>query len=259
MNVQIQAQAQTQMNPWGEEHAKHSSFIPIELQRTRYEDPANDDPYDFMGRFVSNQKTTFRTAVNEIKNGKKETHWFWFVLPTSPYIVNGVEQGSRTNRYFTLRSDEEVLAYLEFEAQGVSLRKNYLTILSEIKYQMKKGKSLDKLFPPKDTPKAVASFCLFERVARENSDHEVFQVCYDVLALHEKTKHNLNLFQKIRNKLAKAEKGNKTTPSSKRRTRNNNTKLTFPLALLYYWPLAKHNETCLRTYLPIHPNNNNTQ
>lgn len=200
----------------------HGTFIPIELQRPQQANKGIDDPHDFIGRYVSNQKTTFRTAVNEIKNGRKETHWFWFVLPTSPYVVNGVEQGSRTNRYFSLRSDEEVLAYLDFEAQGVNLRNNYITILTEIKSQMKKGKSLDKLFPAKDVPKAVASFCLFERVARENSDHEVFQLCYDVLALHEKTKQNLNLFQKIRNKLIKADKnkGDEKTKSSVTRSRH---------------------------------------
>ena len=220
--MSVMSQTQTMSTP-----GDHRAFIPLEFvtkhsgegqdTATATTSPA-DDPYD-LDRYVSNQKTTFRTAVNEIRNGKKETHWFWFVLPTSPYIVNGVEQGSSTNRYFTLRSDEEVLAYLEFESKGVNLRQNYLTILSEIKNQLKKGKRLEKLFPPKDVPKAISSFCLFQRVSRENSYPEVFQLCTDVLKLDEKNRQNFSLFKKIRNKIL-----NTTTASEKSTSQKSNTR-----------------------------------
>ena len=32
-------------------------------------------------RFVQAQEKTYEIALNEIKNGKKETHWMWFIFP----------------------------------------------------------------------------------------------------------------------------------------------------------------------------------
>jgi uncharacterized protein (DUF1810 family) len=226
----------------------HGVFIPIHL-RTQHESAEDnryvaappsptsvasdgetnnnpDDPYEFGKRFIANQKTTFRTAVKEIKNGKKETHWFWFILPTPPYVVNGVEQGSRTNRYFTLRDDEEVKAYLEFEKQGVNLRDNYITILTEIKAQLKKGKTLEKLLGPKNAPKAVSSFCLFERIAQETSDAELYALCVKVLALDEKNRQNFKLFKNIVGKLTgKSTSSGTKTPSKTSSNRSSDLKM----------------------------------
>ena len=227
---------------------QHKKYIPLEYQTGNHkhsDDPFDDcndtadpssnnvnnpqDPYDFTARYIQNQKTTFRTAVNEIKNGRKETHWFWFVLPTSPWVVNGVEQGSRTNRYFCLRSDDEVSAYLEFPTtKGVNLRNNYLTILTELKAQltkkktaipgvMGKPKSLATLFPPKDVPKAISSFILFQRVAQQTSDPEIYALTSDVLRLHETNANNLSLFQKIRTKLLKSESNNNSKSKANNR------------------------------------------
>ena len=36
----------------------------------------------------------------------------WFMIPTPPYLVDGVERGSARNRRFALRSEEEVRDYL---------------------------------------------------------------------------------------------------------------------------------------------------
>ena len=32
-------------------------------------------------RFVKAQEDTYDTALREIKNGQKETHWMWFIFP----------------------------------------------------------------------------------------------------------------------------------------------------------------------------------
>lgn len=36
----------------------------------------------------------------------------WFMIPTPPYLVDGVERGSARNRRFALRSEDEVRDYL---------------------------------------------------------------------------------------------------------------------------------------------------
>ena len=47
----------------------------------------------------------------------------WFMIPTPPYVVDGVERGSARNRRFALRSDEEVREYLRRlgSHQGIQL------------------------------------------------------------------------------------------------------------------------------------------
>ena len=32
-------------------------------------------------RFVKAQENTYDTALKEIQNGQKETHWMWFIFP----------------------------------------------------------------------------------------------------------------------------------------------------------------------------------
>ena len=32
-------------------------------------------------RFLKAQQNTYDTALKEIQNGQKETHWMWFIFP----------------------------------------------------------------------------------------------------------------------------------------------------------------------------------
>lgn len=55
------------------------------------------DPYN-LNRFIDGHKRSFSIAVEEMESGTKLSHWIWFVVPTPPYIVNGVERGSSANQ-----------------------------------------------------------------------------------------------------------------------------------------------------------------
>ena len=39
-----------------------------------------DDPYD-LSRFVQAQENDYEQALNEIREGRKRTHWMWYVFP----------------------------------------------------------------------------------------------------------------------------------------------------------------------------------
>lgn len=107
----------------------------------------------------------------------------WFVIPTPPYVVNGVEKGSCNNRKFALRSAEEARAYLEFEADGVNLRSNYLEIMSAVRDQLRAGKQAIALMGSLDAPKLRSSAKLFEKVARETADLELHEVMTEMMEL----------------------------------------------------------------------------
>lgn len=134
-------------------------------------------------RFTVPQKTAYARALREITAGKKESCWMWFIIPTPPYVVKGVEMGSSRNKHYALRDEEEALAYLAFEADGVSLRNNYLGIMTAVRDKLSAGIRVSSLVGPIDEPKLRSSAKFFERVTRRNGDDEVNTVTKDVLRL----------------------------------------------------------------------------
>ena len=51
--------------------------VMVKLRHSNWKiDKAND-----VSRFIKAQENMYETALAEIRNGKKESHWIWFVLP----------------------------------------------------------------------------------------------------------------------------------------------------------------------------------
>jgi uncharacterized protein (DUF1810 family) len=134
------------------------------------------DPFH-LERFVRMQSVMLDTALSEIQAGQKQSCWLWFILPTAPYIVNGIEHGSSMNRRYALRSDDECLAYVE----NVSLRRNYIDVMNAIRTQLYHGNTMRHLFGSNDDVKAITSFRLFERIANVVQDEELSNLCRRVL------------------------------------------------------------------------------
>mmetsp|Transcript_3265 Transcript_3265/g.6152 ORF Transcript_3265/g.6152 Transcript_3265/m.6152 type:complete len:177 (-) Transcript_3265:1973-2503(-) len=144
-----------------------------------------NDPHNLHERFVRNQKALFQSALVEIRQGEKRGCWLWFVLPTAPYVINGVERGSSMNRHFALRGDDCVRAYLQFQDKtlGVNLRTNYMEIVRAIAMQLRGGNTLSHIFGPMDDVKVISSLKLFERIALEMKDRELANLCRGVLEM----------------------------------------------------------------------------
>ena len=34
-----------------------------------------------LSRFISAQQQSYKTALKEIRNGKKSSHWIWYIFP----------------------------------------------------------------------------------------------------------------------------------------------------------------------------------
>lgn len=149
--------------------------------RPTTQQPAEDDPHDIGERFLEHHNYYFRDALMEIQNGCKESCWSWFILPTPPYIVGGVERGSHMNRKYALRGDDAVKAFLTFS--GGRLRANYLLIVRAIQSQLRRGNTMNYLLGPLDDKKAVSSFQLFERIGKQMDDDELVTACSEVLSL----------------------------------------------------------------------------
>ena len=77
-----------------------------------------DDAYDLQ-RFVDAQdaRGTSARAVEELRAGRKRSHWMWFVLPQ----LAGLGRSEMAQRY-ALRELAEARAYLEHPVLGARLR-----------------------------------------------------------------------------------------------------------------------------------------
>ncbi|CAE8631571.1 unnamed protein product [Polarella glacialis] len=134
-------------------------------------------------RYTEAQKNTYERALREIQAGRKCTCWMWYVIPTPPHVVSGVERGSSINRKFALRSDDEARAFLTFESDGVNLRSNYLEIMQAVRDQLKAGRSAASLLGHFDEPKLGSSVQLFQRLTSDGSDRELNALLREVMQL----------------------------------------------------------------------------
>ena len=74
-------------------------------------------------RFLSAQEYSYQDALEEIKNGKKTSHWIWYVFPQ----LKGLGQ-SFNSEYYGLDGKKETKEYMENEI----LKSRLLEITTEL-------------------------------------------------------------------------------------------------------------------------------
>ena len=111
-------------------------------------------------RFVEAQAKTYEIALNEIKNGKKRTHWMWFIFPQ----LRGLGTSNMAHIY-GISGLDEAKAYLEHP------------VLSERLYEIcdellkHKDKTAFEIFGDIDEMKLKSSMTLFSLASE---DHSIF-------------------------------------------------------------------------------------
>ena len=78
----------------------------------------NVDLFD-LERFVTAQDSydSYHTALQEVKDGWKQSHWMWYVFPQ----IQGLGHSSTSMKY-SIKSLLEAEAYLEHDTLGKRLR-----------------------------------------------------------------------------------------------------------------------------------------
>lgn len=106
-------------------------------------------------RFVDAQSDgAYDQARTELANGRKTSHWMWFVFPQ----VFGLGQ-SATSRWFAIRDLDEARAYLGHDVLGPRLRECVDILLDT------HGRSAERIFGSVDAMKLRSSMTLFARAA----------------------------------------------------------------------------------------------
>ena len=70
-----------------------------------------------LDRFVTAQDPVYAKALGELRAGRKQSHWMWFVFPQ----LDGLGH-SPTARQFAIKSRAEALEYLAHPLLGARLR-----------------------------------------------------------------------------------------------------------------------------------------
>jgi uncharacterized protein (DUF1810 family) len=118
-----------------------------------------------LDRFVDAQDRVYRQVVEELRRGRKTSHWMWFVFPQ----VAGLGS-SPTSRQFAIASLDEARAYLAHPVLGARLRECASLLLAS------RGSTADDIFGSIDARKLRSSMTLFHRAAPEDP---VFQQVLD--------------------------------------------------------------------------------
>jgi uncharacterized protein (DUF1810 family) len=123
-----------------------------------------DDPYN-LRRFVDAQQAVYETVCRELRQGRKESHWMWFIFPQ----IKGLGH-SEMARKFAISSRDEAKAYLAHPVLGPRLRE-CTRIVADLE-----GKSVEDIFGYPDDMKFRSSMTLFAQTAKDN---EIFRRCLE--------------------------------------------------------------------------------
>ena len=74
------------------------------------------DPFD-LNRFVDAQAPVYPDVVSELRQGRKQSHWMWFIFPQ----LAGLGHSAMAQRY-ALSSRDEATAFLGHAILGPRLR-----------------------------------------------------------------------------------------------------------------------------------------
>jgi uncharacterized protein (DUF1810 family) len=118
------------------------------------------DPHNLQ-RFIDARERDYQSVLAEIKAGQKRSHWMWYVFPQ--YDGLGF---SPTSIHFSIKSLEEVRAYLDHPILGPRLRECVDAFLAIT------GRSAHEIFGAPDDLKLKSSMTLFAHISPEGSAFE---------------------------------------------------------------------------------------
>jgi uncharacterized protein (DUF1810 family) len=116
-----------------------------------------DDVHD-LARFVEAQKDVYATALGELRRGRKETHWMWFIFPQ----IAGLGFSATAQKY-AIQSLDEAQAYLAHAVLGPRLRECAEAVLAA------QVSTAEAILGSTDAMKLQSSATLFDYVSPPGS------------------------------------------------------------------------------------------
>ena len=107
-------------------------------------------PQGNLKRFTDAQERVYPTALAEIQNGRKRSHWMWFIFPQ----IQGLGF-SETAQYYAISDLPEAAAYLQHPVLGSRLTEISTALLAL------GGSNANSIFGSPDDLKLKSSMTLF--------------------------------------------------------------------------------------------------
>ena len=114
-------------------------------------------------RFVDAQAQVYRQVVEDLTDGRKRTHWMWFIFPQ----LSGLGHSAMAQRY-AIRDIDQARRYLADPILGDRLRHDVRLMLGH------KGKSALEILGSPDDLKFRSCLTLFCEAASDKSDRSLF-------------------------------------------------------------------------------------
>lgn len=137
-----------------------------------------------LSRFLEAQNFSYYKALEEIKLGKKQSHWMWYIFPQ----FKGLGSSSNSTHY-AIKSKEEAQAYLNHSILGQRL--------IEITTELLKLENLSaySIFGSPDDVKLKSSMTLFNAVQNET---KLFELVLDKYFFSEKCEKTLRYLEELK-------------------------------------------------------------
>jgi uncharacterized protein (DUF1810 family) len=119
-------------------------------------------------RFLDAQAPIYRRVVEELTNGRKQTHWMWFIFPQ----LAGLGRSAMAQHY-AISDLDQARRYLANSILGARLREAVRLMLNH------KGKSALEILGSPDDLKFRSCLTLFRQAASEDSDRALFTDALD--------------------------------------------------------------------------------
>ena len=121
---------------------------------------ATGDEFD-LERFVKAQDPIYEQALRELHDGRKRSHWMWFVFPQ----VEGLGFSAMSQRY-AIRTKAEARAYLTHPVLGARLNECVEAML------VHRDRTAHEILGSPDDMKFRSSMTLFAAVSEKGSPFE---------------------------------------------------------------------------------------
>ena len=116
-----------------------------------------------LSRFRAAQDAVWPAVAGELRDGRKQTHWMWFVFPQ----VAGLGHSAMARRY-AIQDAAEARAYLADPVLGQRLRDGVTLLLAHA------GRDIRMILGTPDDLKLRSCLTLFEAVAANEADRALF-------------------------------------------------------------------------------------
>lgn len=124
---------------------------------------------DNLQRFVDAQSRVYDDVTRELREGRKRTHWMWFVFPQ----LRGLGR-TPAAEHFGISSLTEARAYVAHPVLGPRLRE-----CADLLRHCPGGRPIELVLGPVDALKLRSSMTLFAQASSAGSDRDLFGTVLD--------------------------------------------------------------------------------